>query len=84
MIQFQWICLDLPQFLDRSKDNPLKSEYYIPTVVFEEISKGNITVEVLKTSAVWQGITYKEDKDKVVKEIKALVDNGVYEPGLWK
>ena len=73
-----------PKFLDNNKDNPLKCEYLIPSIVFEEIEKGEISVEVLKTSAVWQGITYKEDKDKVVREIKALVDNGEYPKGVWK
>ena len=71
-------------FLDRHKDDREKCEYLIPSVVFEDISKGKATVEVLKTSAVWQGITYREDKDKVVREIKALVDNGEYPQGLWK
>ena len=73
-----------PKFLDNNKDNPLKCEYLIPTIVFDAINNGEVTVEVLKTSAVWQGITYKEDKEKVVKEIKSLVDNGEYIPGLWK
>lgn len=79
-------CLEegFPKFLDDNKDNPLKCEYLIPTIVFGEIEKGNVTVEVLKTSAVWQGITYREDKDKVVREIKALVDNGEYPEGVWK
>ena len=79
-------CLEdgFPKFLDNNKDNPLKCEYLIPSIVFEEIEKGNVTVEVLKTSAVWQGITYREDKDKVVREIKALVDNGEYPEGVWK
>ena len=79
-------CLEegFPKFLDNNKENPLKCEYLIPTIVFDEIKKGNVTVEVLKTSAVWQGITYREDKDKVVREIKALVDNGEYPQGLWK
>ena len=73
-----------PKFLDNNKDNPLKCEYLIPTIVFDAINNGEVTVEVLKTSAIWQGITYKEDKEKVVKEIKSLVDNGEYIPGLWK
>lgn len=79
-------CLEegFPKFLDDNKDNPLKCEYLIPTIVFGEIEKGNVIVEVLKTSAVWQGITYREDKDKVVREIKALVDNGEYPQGVWK
>ena len=79
-------CLEegFPKFLDNNKDNPLKCEYLIPTIVFDAINNGEVTVEVLKTSAIWQGITYKEDKEKVVKEIKSLVDNGEYIPGLWK
>jgi len=78
-------CLEkgFPIFLDSNKDNIEKCEYLIPSVVFEEIEKGNATVEVLETSAVWQGITYREDKDKVVREIKALVDNGEYPQGVW-
>ena len=79
-------CLEegFPKFLDSHKDNLEKCEYLIPSIVFDEIAKGKATVEVLKTSAVWQGITYREDKDKVVSEIKKLVDNGEYPAGLWK
>ena len=78
-------CLEegFPKFLDDHKDNILKCEYLIPSVVFEQIAKNEVTVEVLKTDAVWQGITYREDKDKVVNEIKKLVDNGEYPKGLW-
>ena len=71
-------------FLDSHKDDLSKCEYLIPSVVFEEIEKGNATVEVLKTDAVWQGITYREDKDKVVSALKELVDSGEYPQGLWK
>ena len=72
------------KFLDSHKDDSLKCEYLIPSVVFEEIEKGNVTVKVLDTDAVWQGITYKEDKDKVVRELKKLVQSGEYPEGLWK
>ena len=30
------------------------------------------------------GITYREDKDKVVSEIKKLVDSGEYPKGVWE
>lgn len=73
-----------PKFLDDHKDSIDKCEFLIPSVVFEEIEKKIARVEVLKTTAVWQGITYREDKDKVVSEIKKLVDNGEYPVGLWK
>ncbi len=79
-------CLEeeFPKFLDSHKDDIEKSEFLIPSVVFDEISKGHATVKVLETTAVWQGITYREDKDKVVREIKALVDNGEYPEGVWE
>ena len=59
---FEYLSTGFPKFLDEHKDNPLKCEYLIPTVVFNHIERGDITVEVLKTDAVWQGITYREDK----------------------
>jgi len=79
-------CLEegFPKFLDSHKDDITKCEYLIPTIVFGQIERGEASVEVLKTDAIWQGITYREDKDKVVKEIKALVDAGIYPQGLWK
>ena len=79
-------CLEegFPKFLDGHKDDMTKCEYLIPTIVFGQIERGEASVEVLKTDAVWQGITYREDKDKVVKEIKALVGAGIYPQGLWK
>ena len=80
---FEYLEDGFPKFLDHNKDNMLKCEYLIPSVIFEKIEEGKVSVEVLKTSAVWQGITYKEDKDKVVREIKALVDSGEYPVGLW-
>ena len=80
---FEYLEEGFPRFLDHNKDNILKCEYLIPSVVFEKILEGKISVEVLKTSAIWQGITYKEDKDKVVSEIKALVDAGEYPKGVW-
>ena len=73
-----------PKFLDSHKDDMEKCEYLIPTIVFEQINAGEAKVAVLKTDAVWQGITYREDKDKVVSEIKKLVDNGEYPEGVWK
>ena len=80
---FKRLEADFPKFLDSHKDDNLKCEYLIPTIVFEQIEDKEATVEVLKTDAVWQGITYREDKDKVVSEIKKLVEAGVYPPGLW-
>ena len=81
---FDYLEKRFPEFLDEHKDNINECEYLIPTLVFEEIEKSLARVKVLKTDAVWQGITYREDKDKVVSEIKALVDKGEYPQGVWE
>ena len=81
---FEYLEEGFPLFLDKHKEDIDTCEYLIPSVVFEEIENKIATVEVLKTNAIWQGITYKEDKEKVVKEIKKLVDNNEYPKDLWK
>ena len=73
-----------PEFLDSHKNNLDTCEFLMPTLVFEQIEDGSSRVSVLKTEAVWQGVTYREDKPKVVSEIKKLVDIGEYKEGLWK
>ena len=69
-------------FLDKNIDD-IKSEYLIPDVVFELIKEKKALVEVLKTDAVWQGITYKEDKESLVKGLKDLTEKGEYPEKLW-
>ena len=81
---FNYLESEFPNFLDRNKADLTTCEFLIPSLVFEQIEKKEASVAVLKTNAVWQGITYREDKDKVVREIKKLVDNGEYPEGLWK
>ena len=81
---FKYLEEGFPLFLDKHKEDIDTCEYLIPSVVFEEIENKIATVEVLKTNAIWQGMTYKEDKEKVVKEIKKLVDNNEYPKDLWK
>ena len=35
-------------------------------------------MEILDTTSVWYGITYKEDKELVVNALKKLTDDGTY------
>lgn len=68
----------------KNHQNDLNScEFLIPTVIFEEIEKGIAKVKVLKTNAIWHGVTYREDKEDVVNSIRALIDNGEYPEHLW-
>lgn len=71
------------EFLDKNKADLTKCEYLLPEVVDSLIKEGKASVDVLPTSAVWYGMTYKEDKDGVIASIKALVDKGEYPKNLW-
>lgn len=74
-----------PKFLDQNlKTNPLKCEFFLPTVVNDLIDEGKATVEVLKSLDKWYGVTYKEDKEYVVNAIKNLKKTGLYPEFLWK
>jgi choline kinase len=64
--------------------NPLKAEYFLPEVVGELLTGKKATVEVLKSTDKWYGITYKSDKERVVKEISNLKDLGLYPEKLWE
>lgn len=73
------------KFLDENLEkNPLKCEYFLPTVVNELLSENKATVEVLKSLDKWYGVTYKQDKEVVVRAIQALKDKGLYPQQLWE
>lgn len=58
--------------------NPLKAEYFLPSVVSHLLANGKATVQVLHSNDKWYGVTYKEDKATVVAAIAALKQNGIY------
>ena len=65
-------------FLDENKDHLDDCEYLIPTVVDQLIAEKKAECKVLSTSAVWYGVTYREDKPEVVASLLKLVDQGEY------
>jgi hypothetical protein len=46
------------------------------------IADGTATVRVLPTTADWFGVTYREDRPRVVESIARLVAAGIYPPSL--
>ena len=58
--------------------NPEKCEFFLPTVVANLISEGKADVKVLDNTDKWYGVTYKEDKEDVVKAFRELKANGTY------
>lgn len=72
-------------FLDQALvSNPLKGEYFLPTVVNDQLKENTVTVRVLPCEDTWYGVTYREDLDSVKSAIRKMKDNGIYEEELWK
>jgi UTP-glucose-1-phosphate uridylyltransferase len=69
-------------FIKENIDNP-KAELYIPVVVDNLIKAGMARMSVLQTGESWFGVTYQEDKPKVLAAIRKLVGEGFYPVPLW-
>lgn len=62
----------------------MKAEFYLPSAVSAMIADGEAAVHVLPTSGKWFGITYREDRPRVVDDLAALVGAGEYPKELRK
>lgn len=58
--------------------NAPKSEFFIPMVVNEMMTKDLATVRVLTTKSKWFGVTYSEDRAGVVAKLARLHAEGEY------
>lgn len=72
----------IPFLENEDKDNE-KCEYLMPDIVAKQIEDGKAEVEIIDTYEKWYGITYKEDKEDVVKAIREMIDKGIYKEDLW-
>ena len=73
-----------PAFLDKAlAENPLKAEYFLPSVVSGLLSQHKARVKVLRSNDRWYGVTYKEDKPGVEEALRDLRDKGLYPEELW-
>lgn len=73
-----------PEFLDRAlEENPLKAEYFLPSVVADTLNDGFVRVTVLRSHDRWYGVTYREDRDTVRAALAGLTASGVYPEELW-
>jgi hypothetical protein len=70
------------EFLNANKNN-LKSEYFIPLMVNELITRNKARVKVLDTTSKWFGVTYSADRQGAVDKIRALIDAGEYPSPLF-
>ncbi len=69
----------------KENENTLDTcEFLIPSEIGKAVERGEKEVKVLRTTAKWHGVTYKEDTPKVKEAIKTLVLKGDYPNNLWK
>lgn len=61
---------------------PDKEEYLLPIIADEMLNKG-YTYTVIPTADQWFGVTYKEDKEVVIKNFNKMIENGVYKAQLY-
>ena len=80
---FPYLQDHLVEFFEKNKNDLSKCEYLIPDSVYNSVKEGRVKVRMIPNTAKWQGITYKEDKERLVNDIQALIDAGEYPNSLW-
>lgn len=81
---FELLEKDFKEYLEENKENLENCERVIPDTVFKYIKSNDLQVKVINTTAKWYGVTYKEDKEKIVYEINKMLENKEYPMNLWK
>ena len=70
------------KFLEQNATD-LKAECYIPNTVGELVKAGKARVKVLHSHDSWFGVTYREDRPRVIESVRRLIANGQYPERLW-
>ena len=63
--------------------HPEKGEVQLPVMVADMLDRGRAQVRVLSSGEKWFGITYREDKPKVVAALQEKTEQGLYPENLW-
>ncbi len=66
------------EFLQNIPDGDIKAEYVLPSFVDSQIKSERLNINVLKTSARWFGVTYKEDREVVAQKLAQMKESGEY------
>jgi NDP-sugar pyrophosphorylase family protein len=72
---------DFRKFLESGPDLNT-CEYYLPTIL-DHMMKDGLEIKVLPTTALWKGVTYKEDLEELKEHIRKAIENGEYPENLW-
>lgn len=80
---FREIEAQMREFFADSTDGLAKKEFFLPSVVQELMDTQKCDVKVMDTPAKWYGVTYHEDKEKIVNFIDRMIHEGTYPETLW-
>ncbi len=70
-------------FANKVPANPMKAEYFLPSVVDDQLTAGSATARVYTTPDKWFGVTYREDRADVVAALARMTEGGLYPTPLW-
>ncbi|MCD6375080.1 MAG: hypothetical protein J7L94_06100 [Caldisericaceae bacterium] len=70
------------EFLQGNAADP-KAEFLLPWILDRLIQNKQASVKILPTQDQWFGVTYREDKPFVQKNIQQLIAEGKYPQNLW-
>lgn len=69
-------------FLRNEAGTDIKKECLLPVMVGSLLERGALEVSVLRSADRWFGMTYREDREVVGRELRRLHENGSYPPSL--
>ncbi len=67
----------------KQNGSDLKRECLIPTTVNDLVTAGKARMKVLRAEGSWFGVTYREDRPRVIESIRGLIAAGEYPEKLW-
>ena len=74
---FDYLEKDFHEFLKNSK-NLLEDEFFLPTCVSDHVKSKDITCEVVESTAIWKGVTFRDDLDSLKEYIEECINKGEY------
>lgn len=81
---FDYLVPRFKEFMQDPNTNLETDEFLIPVVLGEMLEKGMITLKALDTTSKWSGVTYRADKDQLVRFLEKETARGVYPTKLWE
>ncbi len=86
-----WVCRpsifaqieqDLRTFM-KEEETQKTGEVYLPFVVQAMLQQNKVAVDVIPSDSKWFGITYADDKEKAVNQLRQMTKEGQYSEPLW-